>query len=68
MSGWEDGDEIDYLNSEVQRLTNALAFYADAENWTTPSKGFALMYDPIIAPAYLDRGERARKALEGEDV
>lgn len=24
MNGWEDGDEIDRLNSEVQRLTNAL--------------------------------------------
>jgi len=67
MSGWEDGDEIDYLNREVQRLTNALAFYADAENWTSPSKGFALQYDPVISAAFVDRGEKARKALEGEE-
>lgn len=67
MSGWEDGDEIDYLNREVQRLTNALKFYADADNWKSPSQGFALQYDRQPPPIETDRGAIAIKALEGKE-
>lgn len=67
MSGWEDGDEIDYLNREVQRLTNALQFYADADNWKSPSQGFALQYDRQPSPVEADRGATAQAALRGDE-
>jgi len=55
------------LGQRVKKLEKALAFYAKAESWASPSKGFALQYDPIIAAALMDRGTIARAALEAEE-
>ena len=51
------------------KLNKALAFYANSANWQSPSRGFALQYDPQPSPVSADRGIRARAALatpEGE--
>jgi len=55
------------LRQRVGKLEKALAFYAKAKNWDSPSKGFALQYDPIIAAALMDEGAIARAALEAEE-
>jgi hypothetical protein len=47
----------------AERVREALEFYANAENWRTPSTGFAAQYDPIRPAAIDDGGERARAAL-----
>lgn len=41
----------------------ALEFYANKDNWETPSTGFAAQYDPEPAPACADRGKLASKVL-----
>lgn len=46
-------------------VEEVLAFYADAKNYSSPSKGFALQYDPEPAPVMVDRGARARGLLSG---
>lgn len=48
---------------EVQGLRDALAFYADRKNWESPSRGFALQYDPEKSPVQKDWGAKAREAL-----
>jgi hypothetical protein len=47
----------------VLALEAALAFYANIENWQSPSRGFALQYDPQPSPVSADRGGRALAAL-----
>lgn len=54
-----------FLRMENERLKVALEFYADKNNWQSPSTGFALQYDPVITPCLLDKGDIARKALRG---
>lgn len=54
--------------ARINRLEAALDFYADPSNWASPSKGFALQYDPEPSP--IQRAGRhlpARAALsQGE--
>jgi len=38
-------------------LADALAFYADEQNWRSPSRGFAAQYDPEPSPIDRDRGD-----------
>lgn len=40
-----------------------IQFYANPDNWVTPSKGFAARYDPEPSPVKADRGEKAREFL-----
>jgi hypothetical protein len=35
---------------ENAKLRAALEFYADKANWSSPSRGFALQYDPEPSP------------------
>ncbi len=51
--------------SDLERLKEALRFYADEANWRSPSRGFAAQYDPEPAPVAADRGSVARRALAG---
>lgn len=41
----------------------ALEFYADPENWKSPSTGFGAQYDPEESPIQKDWGQIARRAL-----
>lgn len=52
------------LADEVIKMRRALAFYANEENWLSPSRGFAMQYDPDKSEVQKDRGACARKALE----
>lgn len=66
---WASG-QIDRLTTErdaaerrEQAMREALVFYAEQDNWRSPSTGFALQYDPEPPPIQRDRGERAARAL-----
>ena len=48
-------------------LAEALAFYADSNNWRSPSSGFAAQYDPEPSPVQCDSGQRARRALQANE-
>lgn len=48
----------------MSKHTEALKFYADPNNWQSPSKGFALQYDPEPSPIKKDGGKLARNALK----
>ena len=50
----------------VARLRGALEFYANRENWTSSSSGFALQYDPELSATEKDCGAIARIALKEE--
>jgi len=50
--------------SDLRLLFEAVWFYADKENWRSPSKGFAAQYDPEPSPVEKDGGRRAREAME----
>ncbi len=54
---------IDKQAKIIQRLTEALEFYARDDLLQSPSEGFEAQYDPAPAPIEQDRGERARRAL-----
>jgi len=45
------------------QMIEALRFYADPENWETPSTGFAVQYDPEPDAVGRDKGEKARAVL-----
>lgn len=47
----------------VDELRAALAFYADRQNWMSPSTGFAAQYDPEPSLVKADWGAIARRAL-----
>jgi hypothetical protein len=62
------------LDAEVKRLRRALAeavkvigFYADEGNWCSPSKGFALQYDPEPSAFQKDRGAAARDFITAQE-
>lgn len=59
--------EVKFMYAENKRLKASLEFYADKNNWQSPSTGFALQYDPVIAPCVLDKGDKARKVLESKE-
>lgn len=48
---------------EGKALTDALAFYANTDNWRSPSTGFAAQYDPEPSPVSKDGGQRAQLAM-----
>jgi glutamate-1-semialdehyde aminotransferase len=50
--------EIERLKAEVERLREALKFYADKSNWTNPFG---------CPPAIHDHGEKARAALTSQE-
>lgn len=52
------------LLASHDNLEAALVFYADRENWQSPSSGFALQYDPQPSPVSRDCGIRARAAID----
>jgi hypothetical protein len=61
--------DLAFILASHDAMETALAFYANSENWKSPSSGFALQYDPQPAPARADYGIRARQALRaGVDV
>jgi len=49
------------VNEEIMAF---LEFIADDKNWQSPSKGFALQYDPEPSPIEKDARRRARKLLK----
>lgn len=55
--------KIEKLNKKIQELSEALSFYAYEENWKSPSKGFALQYDPEPSKIERDRGKIATETL-----
>jgi hypothetical protein len=71
----DEGGQLNHRNgldllAEVERLQDApvavresLAFYADKNNWQSPSSGFVLQYDPEPSPISKDQGQRASAAL-----
>jgi len=48
---------------DIQDLRRCLEFYSNPNNWKSPSKGFALQYDPEPSPINIDRGTVARLAM-----
>ena len=61
-------ERIKQLESEREQLIDALMFYANYENWKSPSKGFALQYDPEPSKVNKYRGSVAQTALEKAGV
>lgn len=59
---WIVVDKYDSTNSSPAAL-EVIQFYANPDNWVTPSKGFAAQYDPELSPVKADRGEKAREFL-----
>lgn len=65
----EAADEIEVLRAEVERMREALEFYADKEAWNQPP--VKTVSHELLGPAYenaasrvrLDRGKIARAAL-----
>jgi hypothetical protein len=58
---------VDGLLKQLREAREALAFYADADNWTQPTSWGGRIFDDE-APA-IDSGKRARVALrEGADT
>ena len=55
--------ERDEARAMVAELAKALRFYADPENWKSPSTGFALQYDPTPSQIMVHRESIARDAL-----
>lgn len=51
------------MDTELELLENALAFYANKDNWCSPSRGFVAQYDPEPSPMDNDAGSRAKAAL-----
>lgn len=49
--------------AENQSMAQTLQFYADRNNYLSPSTGFAAQYDPAPSEVALDQGRRARDAL-----
>ena len=64
----ECGEPVKSCKSERQQLIDALMFYANYENWKSPSKGFALQYDPEPSKVNKYRGSVAQTALEKAGV
>jgi hypothetical protein len=57
--------ERKHLEAENAKLREALAWYADRENWRTPMQvGMDFGGDPPTSNVCADEGERARAALE----
>ena len=50
---------------ELAKAREALAFYADRENWTPRAKPGYKPPAPAYIPAHSDGGQRAREALDG---
>ena len=57
--GYELKDEED-----LENLITVLMFYAEPENWESPSRGFQLLVDPEPAPVASDGGAAARLLLD----
>lgn len=51
-------------SARIRELEEALEFYANDENWRSPSKGFALQYDPVPSAISKDSGHIAKQALK----
>ena len=64
LDKWPERAQIASLTAEVERLRAELAFYADPDNWVSPSKGFAAQYDPEPSPVHKVRHHRAAAALQ----
>ena len=60
--------QIASLTAEIDRLRETLAFYADPDNWMSPSRGFALQYDPEPSPVHKVRHAKAAAALQIEET
>jgi hypothetical protein len=52
------------MNATTQQ---ALEFYANPDNWKSSSKGFALQYDTEPSAVDLDRGAKAKEAIEAAE-
>lgn len=50
--------------SKKDKIIEVLRFYADRNNYQTPSTGFAAKYDPEPAPIKKDLGQLARNLLK----
>ncbi len=51
------------LTDKIKQLETTLEFYADKDNYTTTSKGFAAQYDPSPPEIQADEGQKARDML-----
>lgn len=57
----------DMVATAIERLWDALSFYATCSNWGTPTTGFAAQYDPESSLVAKDAGRIARTALAGKE-
>lgn len=57
-----DGDERCEVCAEIERLREALEFYADKQNYVSGELWHALK--TILSRVSMDKGKRARKAIE----
>lgn len=72
---WELREQFEQMQAKVEQYEKALEFYADEENYKENLISEAEQIDGIwVEPAhyeppiiYLDKGQIARQALEGED-
>ena len=63
LGGMFKVSDLSAVLASHDKLNKALAFYANSENWQSPSRGFAAQYDPQPSPVSADRGARALAAL-----
>jgi len=57
--GEDHGDELRDRDEKIAKLTKALEFYADPENWKDVETGIGMLSGPAI-----DYGYTAREALK----
>lgn len=55
---------IQALEKENGELREVLKFYANKDNWLSPSSGFMAQYDPEPSLIQKDRGKKAKEALD----
>lgn len=56
--------DLPALVAELRKARSIIAFFADEQNWQSPSSGFDLQYDPNPSPVQAQGQQIARDFLE----
>jgi hypothetical protein len=59
--------QAESANRALAEAIKVIGFYADEGNWRSPSKGFALQYDPEPSAFQKDRGGAARDFITAQE-
>lgn len=49
--------------AELNKIIEAIKFYADENNYKSSSTGFVLQYEPVSSPIEMDKGKQARNLI-----